>query len=336
MIKVVRSLPNQPPCPLTVLLHPTRSANISSRIQTNTPNSAFSQLSADRQFAHLGLMLLGILAQVDKALSAFASVPINDDDDAAANEAAEGPSANGTIMDQSTDDAPAQRHNDIGVAVSREELLAMMSASTSTHGPTEDMPARKDARDQPLPTTEIEFGEAATAGETMQGKDKKGKKRPREYDQYEDESSSLERTTPPIPEKKVKKKSKIEDYGDDIDDVLASFDKPSSKTKKASKSKTSTTIAKTATTKVETTTPVPAPKTSRQRSKDVDDLDDIFASLEEKPKKKKTATTMKASKKKTDDLDDIFASFDKPSKTKKTKKKKTGGADEFDDIFGGL
>ncbi|KAL1838843.1 hypothetical protein VTJ49DRAFT_2166 [Mycothermus thermophilus] len=36
---------------------------------------AFSQLAADRQFAHLGLMLLGVLAQVDRALAPFAPSP---------------------------------------------------------------------------------------------------------------------------------------------------------------------------------------------------------------------------------------------------------------------
>ncbi|KAJ4292188.1 hypothetical protein N0V88_005817 [Collariella sp. IMI 366227] len=36
---------------------------------------AFTQLTADRQFAHLGLMLLGVLAQVDQALTPFAPSP---------------------------------------------------------------------------------------------------------------------------------------------------------------------------------------------------------------------------------------------------------------------
>ncbi|KAK3494523.1 uncharacterized protein B0T23DRAFT_419231 [Neurospora hispaniola] len=315
---------------------------------------AFSQLSADRQFAHLGLLLLGVLAQVDKALSAFASVPIGENDDAAANEAAEdrGPNLNATVMGQLADDVPNQRHNDIGVAVSREELLAMMLESTAS-GPTEGSLARRDARDQPLPTTETDFGAPPppVTGENRQGKNKSGKKRPRddEDDENDDEdkddfSSGL---TPPVSEKKKKKKRKTGDDGTDIDDIFASFDKPSQRKKKdeaeksvvATKTTTVTTSIATATaTKVKMTTDPSVPTTTTTTTTTTsaeaetqhgkDDLDDIFASLE-KPKKKKTKV------KKTDDLDDIFASFDKP-KTKKKKKKAGAGADEFDDIFGGL
>ncbi|KAK4456607.1 hypothetical protein QBC42DRAFT_149727, partial [Cladorrhinum samala] len=36
---------------------------------------AFTQLTADRQFAHLGLMLLGVLAQIDKALEPYSPSP---------------------------------------------------------------------------------------------------------------------------------------------------------------------------------------------------------------------------------------------------------------------
>ncbi|KAL0473704.1 hypothetical protein QR685DRAFT_183376 [Neurospora intermedia] len=320
---------------------------------------AFSQLSADRQFAHLGLMLLGVLAQVDKALSAFAPVPIDDDDAAADDEAAEdrGPNLNATVMGQSGDDVPNQRHNDIGVAVSREELLAMMSESTTASGPTEGSLARRDARDQPLPTTETDSGAAPpppVTGENRQGKNKSEKKK-RQRDAEEDENDDEDKddfssgpTPPPVSEKKKKKKRKTGDDEVNIDDIFASFDKLSQREKKknkaeksvvATKTTTATTSIATATataTKVKTTTDSSVPTTTitttsaeaeTQHSKD--DLDDIFASLE-KPKKKKTTKV-----KKTDDLDDIFASFDKP-KTKKKKKKAGAGADEFDDIFGGL
>ncbi|KAK3953637.1 hypothetical protein QBC32DRAFT_338408 [Pseudoneurospora amorphoporcata] len=305
---------------------------------------AFSQLSADRQFAHLGLMLLGILAQVDKALSAFVPVSI-DDVDAGVDEAAED---RATAKDHPADDAPTRRHNDIGVAVSREELLAMLSTSgtgTPVSRLAENILARRDARDQPLPTTETEVGEpaAAPAGETRREQNKSEKKRPRAGED-EDESEP----TPPVPEKKKKRKTGDGD-GDDIDDIFASFDK-SSKKKKASRWKTTaiatateittsttattTSIAKATTTKVKTTTTEssapPAPPFS-EAGAPKDDFDNIFASLE-KPKKKKTTTKAR----KMDDLDDIFASFDKP-KTKKKKKTGAGaGADEFDDIFGGL
>ncbi|EGO57609.1 hypothetical protein NEUTE1DRAFT_121997 [Neurospora tetrasperma FGSC 2508] len=310
---------------------------------------AFSQLSADRQFAHLGLMLLGVLAQVDKALSAFASVPIDENDDAAADEAAEdrGPNLNATVMGQLADDVPNQRHNDIGVAVSREELLAMMLEST-TSGPTEGSLARRDARDHPLPTTETDSGAAPppVTGEIRQGKNKSEKKRPRDdedenNDEHKDDFSSG--PTPPVSEKKKKKKRKTGDDGTDIDDIFASFDKPNQRKKKdkaeksvvATKTTTVTTSIATAatTTKMKSTTDSSVPTTTTTTAEidtrhGKDDLDDIFASLE-KPKKKKTKV------KKTDDLDNIFASFDKP-KTKKKKKKAGAGADEFDDIFGGL
>lgn len=300
-------------------------------------------------------MLLGVLAQVDKALSAFASVPIDENDDAAADEAAEdgGPNLNATVMGQLADDVPNQRHNDIGVAVSREELLAMMSESTAS-GPTEGRLARSDARDHPLPTTETDFGAPPppVTGENRQGKNKSGKKRPRddEDDENDDEDKDdfSSGPTPPVPEKKKKKKRKTGDDGTDIDDIFASFDKPNQRKKKdkveksvvASKTTTVTTSIATAATatKVKTTTDSSVPTTTTTTATTTsaeaetqhgkDDLDDIFASLE-KPNKKKTKV------KKTDDLDDIFASFDKP-KTKKKKKKAGAGADEFDDIFGGL
>ncbi|EAA33684.1 hypothetical protein GE21DRAFT_4181 [Neurospora crassa] len=320
---------------------------------------AFSQLSADRQFAHLGLMLLGVLAQVDKALSAFASVPIDENDDAAADEAAEdrGPNLNATVMGQLADEVPNQRHNDIGVAVSREELLAMMSESTTASGPTDGSLARSDARDHPLPTTETDSGAAPppVTGENRQGKNKsEKKKRPRddEDDKNDDEDKDdfSSGPTPPVSEQKKKKKRKAGDDGTDIDDIFASFDKPSQRKKKdkaeksvvASKTTTVTTsiaTATTTTTKVKTTTDSSVPTTTTtttttpaeaETQHGKDDLDDIFASLE-KPKKKKTKV------KKTDDLDDIFASFDKPKTKKKKKKAGAGaGADEFDDIFGGL
>ncbi|KAK3401180.1 hypothetical protein B0T20DRAFT_162425 [Sordaria brevicollis] len=320
---------------------------------------AFSQLTADRQFAHLGLMLLGVLAQVDKALSVFASIPIDNDDGAVADEAAE----DASTAVNATSDAPKQQHNDTGVAVSREELLAMMSA------PGSGTPVSRDGRDQPLPTTEIENEGATEEGRKV--KAKSGKKRP-----SDDEDTS-------VPEKKVKKKRKTEGDGDDMDDIFASFnklkkakkekramtkqtedgdgddideifasfDKPFKKKKTTTTmatatttlttSETATTTATQSTTKLTTTTvessaPTKAPVEAEPEPEPEapqDDLNSIFASLE-KPKKKKPK------EKKTDDLDDIFAAFDKPTSSKSTKikkKKRTGaGADEFDDIFGGL
>lgn len=137
-------------------------------------DSAFTQLSADRQFAHLGLMLLGVLAQVDKALAPFAPLPKDAPIEAAKQTAAvsdadlrarqlnqipsrsnaNNPLSESTVSHQDLD---AEGDTDMGVAVSRDDValqsIEQGAATRSTSAPAQALTQTQTQSPTPDPAT---------------------------------------------------------------------------------------------------------------------------------------------------------------------------------------
>lgn len=165
---------------------------------------SFTQLTADKQFAHMGLMLLGVLAQVDNAVSVFASGPViagvGDGDNEVAEKilTLEGAGNRGTA-------------HDVGVVVSREEFMlaerripvARLEGMLNTSLPS---PHPWYSRDQPQETVETACPKDA---DQLKSKKKKKKATGGEFDDIFD---SLENTS-----KRPKKKRK---KGDEFDDIF--------------------------------------------------------------------------------------------------------------------
>ncbi|KAL1877411.1 hypothetical protein Daus18300_002395 [Diaporthe australafricana] len=176
---------------------------------------AFTQLVADRQFAQLGLMLIGVLAQVEAALGPFLkpAEPEGEPEGAAVPDPAQLSAGVATRPDASV--APrvgamgAQQEDDLGVAISRDELGGDEDdeiTSRARHpSPPPEHPPPKEKRP--------EKGEA------------RGKKRSRADDPG---SSRIDKPDKPArsessrDEKKAKKKKKKKG-GDEFDDLFSSL-----------------------------------------------------------------------------------------------------------------
>ncbi|SPQ26053.1 78fcb27a-5d60-44fc-b333-5564f66bbda6 [Thermothielavioides terrestris] len=100
---------------------------------------AFTQLTADRQFAHLGLMLLGILAQVDTAVAPFAPPPPKDTTTLVESDEPE-LGGKAPIFSAADDQGP---DTDMGVAVSREETTAPLTGKNNKRPRTEPEEGRR-------------------------------------------------------------------------------------------------------------------------------------------------------------------------------------------------
>ena len=255
---------------------------------------AFTQLSADRQFAHLGLMLLGVLAQVDHAVAPFA--PASATSGGGAEEQA--PGADSTAPGEAAPDQDMEMSmaTDMGVAVSREEIMASIERDST---PALAQPSRQPTQPHPrsisLPTTNPPVRRIKNLTDQTRGG-------------VQTEPASKE---PSLDPPKPKKKKPAQKAGDEFDDIFGGFTKPSSR-------KTSAPAAS------KTEPPLASKEGSTQPS-----LDPTPDPGPTKPKKKKKA---REGGQGGDEFDDIFGSLD--SRPKKKKKKK--GGDEFDDIFGGL
>ncbi|KAI3393275.1 hypothetical protein diail_4508 [Diaporthe ilicicola] len=176
---------------------------------------AFTQLVADRQFAQLGLMLIGVLAQVEAALGPFLK-PAEPEDvqvDAAGLDPARVAAVIATRPVVSA--APqvggigAQQEDDLGVAISRGDL----------GGDEEDETASRARRASPQP-------EHPPLKEKRSNKNEaRGKKRLRADDSG---SSTIGKPEKPVrpesskDEKKAKKKKKKKG-GDEFDDLFSSL-----------------------------------------------------------------------------------------------------------------
>ncbi|KAK0623215.1 hypothetical protein B0T14DRAFT_515596 [Immersiella caudata] len=143
---------------------------------------SFTQLTADRQFAHLGLMLLGVLAQVEKAVSVYAPVESGKGMEGEAMQIYKGVSI-----------------PDVGIPISRDTMGLPVERSEYP------LPARQPG-DQPRETVEISSPKDADRPKT------KKKKKASEGDEFDDIFGGLEKTS-----KRPKKKRK---KGDEFDDIF--------------------------------------------------------------------------------------------------------------------
>ncbi|KUI65259.1 Ribonuclease MRP protein subunit RMP1 [Cytospora mali] len=87
---------------------------------------AFTQVAADRQFAQLGLALIGVLAQVEAAIVPFVEAEADSDPGDAPDQIrvglAVGAKGDASLALEVLDPSPSQG-DDLGVAISREELV---------------------------------------------------------------------------------------------------------------------------------------------------------------------------------------------------------------------
>ena len=244
---------------------------------------AFTQLAADRQFAHLGLMLLGVLAQVDHAVAPFApGLP----DDMAVVEVDEAAPVVVAVASQDTEMEPAA--SDMGVAVSRDEIMASIEWDPTAPRMTSSTPAQPQQRPLPprstsLPTRRVrELVTAQTRGGVKT-----------------EPASKQASLTPSLPPAKPPKKKK---RGDEFDDIFGSLD---TATTTSSTKPTNPASSKDPSSADMAGSENPKKKKARTGPAEGDEFDGIFGSLDssssssKKPKKKKR-------KKGGDEFDDIF------------------------------
>ncbi|KAL2133677.1 hypothetical protein VTI74DRAFT_1905 [Chaetomium olivicolor] len=267
---------------------------------------AFTQLSADRQFAHLGLMLLGVLAQVDKAVAPFAPAPSDTSEEAAAA-AAEEQAANrqrtkpgsSSAMEQATLTVPDQDTDmamDVGLPVSREEILLSTepAAETATSTPASALTPSHTPISTALPDRSSKEGRGISTSQPPAAT----------VARTESEPASKDRSAAPGMEKPLKRKKKKRG-GDEFGEIFGSLDDGES-------------------------------KKSKKKKTGGNEVDDIFGVAEKEGSSTSAAAAKPKANKKAggDEFDDIFGSWGDSSKKQKKKKRKKG--DEFDDIFGGL
>ncbi|KAG7290290.1 hypothetical protein NEMBOFW57_000289 [Staphylotrichum longicolle] len=268
---------------------------------------AFTQLSADRQFAHLGLMLLGVLAQVDQAVAPFAPASTSSQDETAE----QAPGADRTAASEQAateqEDVEMSLVTDMGVAVSREEIMASIEQdSTPTFTQPSTQPTRPHPRSISLPTNPPARQIKNLIDQTRGG--------------VHTEPASKEPSLDPT---KPKRKKPARKRGDEFDAIFGAFDRPTSSRKPSSTPAPSKTE--------------PPPQASKEDSRSTVPSLEHTPNLDptEPPKKKKKKAREGGLEGAGDEFDDIFGSLDS-SKPKTKKKKQKKGGDEFDDIFGGL
>lgn len=178
-----------------------------------TDDRAFTQLTANKQFAQLGLMLLGVLAQVDAAMAVFAEGPVGE-------RALEGEEVVGRGGAGRSDEVMV----DVGVAVSREEAgIAVAREEAGVAVSREDVMGNPAARWVKEPTTmkvprhlKDETREIAGEGRPAakdQNKDRTKRKKAK-VDEFDNIFASLEKSA-----KRPKKKKKRKE--DEFDKLFA-------------------------------------------------------------------------------------------------------------------
>ncbi|KAB5570338.1 hypothetical protein GE09DRAFT_704328 [Coniochaeta sp. 2T2.1] len=168
---------------------------------------AFTQLAADNQYAHLGLALVGVLAQVNAAIELLVPPEETDSDDAV-------PAAGKTVPGNGTIDATDV--TDMGVAISREEI-GQRGSSNPVETPrgkpaVESHYCPKASKAKGGKVLSEKQGSTTTSGEVKEAP-KKSKKSRDEFDSFD----SLETK----PAKKKKKKRKKD--GDEFDNLFSSL-----------------------------------------------------------------------------------------------------------------
>ncbi|KAK7737036.1 Ribonuclease MRP protein subunit rmp1 [Cytospora paraplurivora] len=165
---------------------------------------AFTQLAADRQFAQLGLALIGVLAQVEAAIAPFVGTGLetNAADEKepirvvhAAGIRGEGPSAS-AILGPSLNSG-----DDLGVVISRDQL-----------DDDDDTPPK--GKDMPLPAPSLRKQERSSKSKVKSSKEEEAVSR-------EDKDSEPQRTG--LQEGKRVKKKKKKKGGDEFDDLFSTL-----------------------------------------------------------------------------------------------------------------
>ncbi|KAK1750703.1 hypothetical protein QBC47DRAFT_92431 [Echria macrotheca] len=297
---------------------------------------AFSQLTADRRFAHMGLMLLAVLAQIDAATAVYApsppsslpssSTPIPD------AESASNPLSEPTNI-------PAQVL-DIGEAVSREEVSQLFQGDIDVDTPDRSVSKMDGTRAEELVSSSSSSSRPAEEPpKKVRGKKRRGGGG--DGDEFDDIFSSLAPPTSSssgLSSLKTKKSRKGDE--DEFDDIFASIESPDPvKPPKKKKGKGKAVdesdsffapapalVPDPVTVTVPTPTPAPTPATTSKPSTDTSSS---------QPRQQHPSKSKQKPKKTPDEFDTIFGTLDKKPPQNKKKKKRRGG-DEFDDIFAGL
>lgn len=162
---------------------------------------AFTQVAADRQFAQLGLALIGVLAQVEAAMAPFVeSEPDTDSADELEPAHAVGAKVDVSVASGGLDPPPSLG-DDLGVAISRDELNDDDFPSIGDRPvPPLGPPSRKEEKRAITPRP---AKAKAEGGSTSKRKDTEPQR------------------TGPKGEKKVKKKKKK--GGDEFDDLFSTL-----------------------------------------------------------------------------------------------------------------
>ncbi|POS74142.1 hypothetical protein DHEL01_v207461 [Diaporthe helianthi] len=181
---------------------------------------AFTQLLADRQFAQLGLMLIGVLAQVEAAVAPFVR-PVESEGGDGINAAGPVPAhqvkgagivaAKSGVVPQVED---ARQKDDLGVAISRDEL------GDDDDERVEDAGVLRPRHSSPPPSKHAPIREKKPEkGES------KGKKRSRAEDAGSSRTAKPGNPTRPdsLKQEKKAKKKKKKNGGDEFDDLFSSL-----------------------------------------------------------------------------------------------------------------
>ncbi len=289
-----------------------------------------------------------MLAEVDKAVAPFAPGPVEEGQGEEEELRATADAAVGTTMKRATPDHDVEMGNaDVGVAVSREEIMASIERADTPTTTASTIPAgQTHPRSISLPTNPL----PARLKTLADAKSHRGgaKTAP---------SSKEPSATPALSRPSKKPKLSRQDNEDDDEDLTDYFAKKNTLVKKtsstphlqSSEKRSKPTPTPQPTSKESSTNPDRSDRPKKKKTPGVggktvkagDEFDDIFGALDSKKKKTQDGVslggrTVKAG----DEFDDIFGSLDskkKKGKTTTTKpKKRRKGGDEFDDIFGGL
>lgn len=153
-------------------------------------NRAFTQLAADNQYAHLGLALIGILAQVNAAVTPLSSAQVDDNGIPVVQEETIPPTPMSKTEAHGVADVA-----DLGVSVSREELRRQVIVpeprvrSTLASADPEENPIHQVHED--LRKRKKRKDEFDDLFDSLQAKDTKKKKKRKKKDEFDDMFSSL-------------------------------------------------------------------------------------------------------------------------------------------------
>ncbi|KAH6624516.1 hypothetical protein B0J18DRAFT_428531 [Chaetomium sp. MPI-SDFR-AT-0129] len=295
---------------------------------------AFTQLAADKNFAQLGLMLLGVLAQIDQALAPFAPALVNSAVEDVGQEAVV---MSGELPGTSAPNDDTEMANDImGVAVSREEVMASIEGDDS---------APQTSASTPLPHSQEREPETRPRTISIPTHTVSSKRQLTSQSRLERQSKE-DSTNPDEPAQLKKKKKKIKSGGDEFDDIFGASEPVSKPKKKRPKLEGSLEVG--SITDTDNCTDTRTNKTNSAVSPAPAPVPPMTSNPDEPPRKKKVSSKARVP---SDEFDGIFGSLDdnnsggdaeentkkKSDRKKKEKvKKKRKRGDEFDDIFQGF